>query len=106
METDDIPSLSEVLEPLMTKYGMARDFKYELTSKRPKKIDIGMKTWKHQYAEVFVYEDNTVGLRSFLHTEVEKDLNAVDPRFLTELENWLIAVKTKVEGVHGSVSPS
>ena len=86
-----IPNLSDVLTELLTSYGLTLRRNYDATSSRPEKRYIGMLAWKSPETgdEVFVYEDNTIGLRSEESTVVEVDLNMVEPNSCAQLEAWL-----------------
>jgi hypothetical protein len=96
--TKNLPTISTILGPFLVKHGLICSNQHEYRSGRPTKNGIGMKTWFSKYAEAFVYEDNTVGLRSYGQLEVELDLNVADPKFFRNLSTWLNKTKKSYEG--------
>lgn len=88
-----VPGLSEILEPLFKKHGLTLNRQFDVVSDRTHKRGMPMKTWTSEYAAVFVYADNTVGVRKGWYDEVEQDLNAAEPDFCSKLEVWLTDTK-------------
>jgi hypothetical protein len=92
------PDLNDVLTPLLASYGLVRNRNFQEHSGRLVKNKIRMKSWamagadiSEDFRAVFVYSDNTVGLRSTKSNLVELDLVASDPEFCIRLEAWLEA---------------
>jgi hypothetical protein len=93
-ELPTTPDLGDILHPFLLDFGLKRQFEYEKKSGRAIKHNIGMKSWKGDLGEVFVYDDNTIGLRSNGVMEVELDLAAHDPDFFSKLEAWFASRKS------------
>lgn len=99
--SQELPDLADVLDSFLQSFGLAYYPKYDQRSGRSIKNNMKVKGWRTETnIEVFVYEDNTVGLR-FIAPEVELDLDAHDPDFFPKLESWLKAKIQMAEKMKG-----
>lgn len=93
------PSLNDVLAPFLLSKGFIISTRCTKTSTRPIKYKMAMLCWTKgadidrpdpiDGEAVFIYENNTVGLRRRERRKVELDLSANDPQFLEKLEAWI-----------------